>query len=154
MLLFSVKTIRKKKMKNSTWGCKTTLKFNTLSKPLNSVKSCNFYTLSIKKICTSSDSDLVWIKHLCKSHHQGLLIMKAASPPALDLHCSMAGDVHAGTETTAVEPGHPVLCCWAEQGPEWMATRLRNHWKHMTAYSRWNYSYPQLSTSPFFLFKK
>lgn len=59
MLRFSVKTIRKKKVKNSTGGCKTALKFNTLSKPLNCAKSCNSYTLSIKKRCISSGSDLV-----------------------------------------------------------------------------------------------
>lgn len=90
---FQWKPSGKKKVKNSTWGCKTALKSNTLFKPLNSVKSCNSYTLSFKKMCISSDSDLVWIKHVCKSQHQGLLIMKAASPLALDLHCSTTGDM-------------------------------------------------------------
>lgn len=90
---FQWKPSGKKKVKNSTWGCKTALKSNNLSKPLNSAKSCNSYTLSFKKMCISSDSDLVWIKHVCKSQHQGLLIMKAASPLALDLHRSTTGDM-------------------------------------------------------------
>lgn len=36
---------------------------------------------------------------------------------------------NGGTAMTGLQPGHPAPCCWAEQGPDCTASRLRNCWK-------------------------
>lgn len=145
------------RQKKRIWGCKTALKFNTLSKPLNSAKSSNFYIWSIKK--AASAQTLIWYEASISVRVSIKASLSWRQQPLLPWTCTAASRVtrswrHCKDWCGAVTlPCHPACAARLSKDQNGWPVDSGTAEKHLMVYSRW-YSFPHLSASPFFLFKK